>query len=181
MEPKCRNIEERTVESKRTRQIRFGQKKLFKANLNSMLWVQNYLESTNFWVQKHSVLTWADQKFVEEKHVETLKTLFWHCQDTFLTLSRHPSETVNTSFWHCHDTLQTLSRHPQDTPKKHPTHLPDTLKILEHTFRNLPDTYQTPSRHLQTPVSHLTDTPNILKIPPHIIESTSIISKWVFS
>ena len=175
MEPKCRNIEERTVESKRTRQIRFGQKKF----IQSKFGFNDIMSSKLFGINKflgpktfRPDMSWP--KICRRKTCRDT-------QDTLLTLSRHPSETVNTSFWHCHDTLQTLSRHPQDTPKKHPTHLPDTLKILEHTFRNLPDTYQTPSRHFQTPVSHLTDTPNILKIPPHIIESTSIISKWVFS
>ena len=57
-----------------------------------------------------------DKKFVDKKPVETLslKTPFWHCQDTPLTLSRHISDTLKTPSNHSQETSNTPYRHPQN-------------------------------------------------------------------
>ena len=131
-----------------------------------------------------------------------IKTLFKQLPDTsqipsldllgkFRTPSKKLPEIYQTPTRDLIETLQTpvrhhaLCRHLADTFRKPFKRFPGSFHIpprnLLDTFQKLPDTTQTLSRHLQTTVSDLTDTPNILKIPPPIIESRSIIFKLVFS
>ena len=105
--------------------------------------------------------------------------------EIYQTPTRDLIETLQTPCRQLADTRQTPCRHLADTFRKPFKRFPGTFQIpprnLLDTFQNLPDTSQTLSRHLQTTVSDLTDTLNILKIPSPIIESTSIIFKLVFS